>query len=282
MEKERITEADPITGCRLSRLNFDELSDFRREHFHEEIELVKVTEGEILCLVGGDSIKLSRGDVLVIGSRVIHRLMYLDAPASAVYIQTDIEPAVSSVFPRSEILSCLLGRNAKKYALFSDDGDMDDIFSSLCRELDEKKSFYSVAVKGDIYRLIALMCRAGMIESEAKILSQKMFKRIMPALEYANSDFAAKITLDELCRELNYDKYNFCKQFKAATGMTFFDYLGLLRLKHAEELLISTEKNVTEISLECGFSSLQYFNRFFSERTGYSPTAYRKMLGEAD
>ncbi len=280
MEKEKITETDPVTGSRLSRLEITPSCDLRREHFHEEIELVSVTDGEILCTVDGHEIKLSEGEMLVIGSRVVHRLMYHKKPSSVVYLQIDIEPVLSSIFPEIGLLSCFLSKKLKKYSLFSNRDEMGEIVTSISRELDLKSEFYGISVKGSIYRLIAEMCRAGMMEVSSELLSQKSFKRILPALEYANENVAAKITLDELCRELNFDKYNFCKYFKTATGITFFEYLGYLRLRKAEELLITTDKNITEISLECGFSSPQYFNRFFSSNTGYAPTAYRKMLGE--
>ncbi len=280
MEKEKITETDPVTGSRLSRLEITPSCDLRREHFHEEIELVSVTEGEILCLVGGKEIRLREGEILVIGSRVVHRLMFFDKPSQVTYLQIDIDPAVTSIFPEIGLLSCFLSKKEKKYSIFSNEGEMGEIVASICRELEKKEAHYGIAVKGSIYKLIAEMCRAGMLEVGSELLSQKSFKRILPALEYANINMSARITLDDMCRELNVDKYNFCKNFKHATGITFFDYLGYLRLRQAEELLITTDKNITEISLECGFSTPQYFNRFFLSNTGYSPTTYRKMLGE--
>ncbi len=280
MEKEKITETDPVTGSRVSHLEFTPSCNLRREHFHEEIELVAVMDGEILCLADGEEISLRKGEILAIGSRVVHRLMYLDTPSKVTYLQIDIEPVISSIFPEGALISCFLNRDLKKYAVFSDEREMGSIFSSICRELDKKDNYYGISVKGNIHRLIAEMCRAGMLAVGSELMSQKSFKRILPALEYANENVSAKITLDELCRELNFDKYNFCKYFKMATGITFFEYLGYLRLRYAEELLITTDKNITEISLECGFSTPQYFNRFFSINTGYSPTAYRKMLGD--
>ncbi len=280
MDIKQIIQNDPISGCTVDRIVMSHSGIYRREHFHEEVEVVAVSEGEILCIVNGDEIKLGEDNILVIDSRVVHRLMYCNKPSNIVYLQIDIRNAISELFPDMALLSCFLSRDLKKYSLFSSQGEMGEIVSSICREIDRRESFYGVSVKGSIYRLIAMMSRARMLGSGQELLAQKSFKRILPALEYANENFASRITLDEMCGEMNIDKYNFCKQFKGATGITFFDYLGYLRLRRAEELLISTDKNVTEISLECGFSSLQYFNRFFSERTGYSPTAYRKMLGE--
>ncbi len=68
----------------------------------------------------------------------------------------------------------------------------------------------------------------------------------------------------------------FCKLFKRATGATFVDYVQFRRLYHAEQQLTTTETNISEIALNSGFMSVQYFNRFFKEKHRCTPSEYRK------
>ncbi len=270
--------SDPASGCKYKTLLLHPDIDYRHEHFHEDVELVYVWEGEILCEIEGEQRVLPKGRLIVFGSRIIHRLMYLAPGAQLTYLQINIDSIIASLLPDYHLLSCILDRGTTKYGIFSEDSDMGRLFYSILHELEKKDYLYEVSVRGSIYQLITLMCRAKMMNMNTDLIHQKNFKKILPALLYARDNFAQKISLDKLCSELKIDKYHFCKQFKKTTGITFFDYLGYLRLQNAEELLITTNKNITEIGLECGFSSLQYFNRFFSEHKGYSPTAYRKML----
>ncbi len=280
MEKEKILTSDPSSGCTYRTLILSPSNNYRREHFHDEIELVCVWEGEVLCMVDGESIVLPQGKIMVINSRVIHRLMYSASESRLTYIQINIESITTSLLPDYALLACILNQDTKSYSIFTHDSPMGHLFMSIFSELETRDHLYDVAVKGCVYQLVSLMCRAGMINLNTDLVHQKEFKKILPALFYAKENFAQKITLDRICRDLNVDKYHFCKRFKKMTGLSFFDYLGHLRLQNAEELLISTDKSITEIGMECGFASLQYFNRFFTEHKGYSPTVYRRMMGE--
>ncbi len=280
MEKEKICVQDPSTGCLYYTFTPRPDADYRHEHFHDEVELVHIWSGEILCRVDDAELVLTAGTTMVIGSRVIHRLMYRVPQAEVTYIQMNMEAITASLFPEYALLACILNRNAQKYDIAPAGSTVEHLFLSLLQELKTKPHLYDVAVKGCVYQMISHMCRVGMMHANADVVHQKDFQRILPALLYAKEHYAQRITLDGLCHDLNMDKYHFCKQFKKTTGLTFFEYLGHLRLQNAEELLTSTDKSVTEIGLECGFASLQYFNRFFTEHKGYSPTAYRRMMGE--
>ena len=60
--------------------------------------------------------------------------------------------------------------------------------------------------------------------------------------------------------------------------MTLTDYLNLKRLDHAADRLAYTKKSILEISMECGVSSLSYFNKIFKQRYGVTPSHFRKRL----
>lgn len=63
---------------------------------------------------------------------------------------------------------------------------------------------------------------------------------------------------------------------KSATGKNFSDYVGELRVRHAEELLTSTDMSVTEIAVNSGFDSSNSLYKAFKKVFGVSPSAYRE------
>jgi AraC-like DNA-binding protein len=63
--------------------------------------------------------------------------------------------------------------------------------------------------------------------------------------------------------------------FKKATGLTFTDYLGRVRVEKAKTLLSNPHLRVSEIAYTVGFQSLTHFNRVFHNLTGESPTHFR-------
>ena len=59
--------------------------------------------------------------------------------------------------------------------------------------------------------------------------------------------------------------------------MTLWEYVQSRRIEMAAEMLLSTDRSVTQVAMECGYNSISNFNRSFKAITGQSPVAYRKM-----
>ena len=86
------------------------------------------------------------------------------------------------------------------------------------------------------------------------------------------------IGLDNVARTMHVSTFYFCKVFKKATGLTFTDYLGRVRVEKAKNLLLNPHFRVSEIACTAGFQSLTHFNRIFRKVTGASPTVFREKL----
>lgn len=96
-------------------------------------------------------------------------------------------------------------------------------------------------------------------------------------ISYLENNFDHDFSLDELSKEINRSKEYICTLFKKTTGKTIIQQLIEIRIIHARILLLQyPEKYVTDIALECGFSSISYFGKKFKEVTGCSPDRYRK------
>jgi AraC-like DNA-binding protein/ligand-binding sensor protein len=83
------------------------------------------------------------------------------------------------------------------------------------------------------------------------------------------------IDLDNVAKAMHVSTFYFCKLFKKATGLTFTEYLGRVRIEKAKALLLNPHLRVSEIAYDVGFQSLTHFNRVFRQVTGRSPTAFR-------
>ena len=97
---------------------------------------------------------------------------------------------------------------------------------------------------------------------------------------YINTNFAKRITLDDIGR-LTFFSPIYCDTvFKKDTGRSIIDYLISRRIDEAKKQLVSTELSLSKIAELCGFTDYNYFCRVFKKRVGTSPSAYRKMLIE--
>lgn len=96
------------------------------------------------------------------------------------------------------------------------------------------------------------------------------------AKDRIDRDYASPLDICSLAASAGYSREHFIRAFRAAYGETPGRYRTRRRVERACELLRSANLTVTEICLLVGFTSLGTFSTRFNERTGMSPTAYRR------
>lgn len=89
------------------------------------------------------------------------------------------------------------------------------------------------------------------------------------------------LPLTEIARGVHVSTFHFCKTFKRATGMTFTQYLSMVRIAKAKKLLSNPQARISEVAFDAGFASLTHFNRMFRRMTGQSPTDFRRRIPSA-
>ena len=82
--------------------------------------------------------------------------------------------------------------------------------------------------------------------------------------------------LEVLCNLLNMSRTSFYNKIKALTDQAPADYIRLIRLKHAAQLLKEQKHTITEISELTGFSDAKYFREVFKKHFDMSPSQYAK------
>ena len=82
--------------------------------------------------------------------------------------------------------------------------------------------------------------------------------------------------VDVLCNLLNMSRTSFYNKIKALTDQAPADYIRLIRLKHAAQLLKEQKHTITEISELTGFSDAKYFREVFKKHFNMSPSQYAK------
>lgn len=99
---------------------------------------------------------------------------------------------------------------------------------------------------------------------------------IRMAAFYIRSHFASVHSLEEVAEACYLNKYYLCRGFKRHTGMTVMEYINMLRLEQACELLVKTELPVGEIAESCGFMNKSHFSTLFRKNMGASPLEFKR------
>ena len=96
-------------------------------------------------------------------------------------------------------------------------------------------------------------------------------------IEYVDKNFQTITCLEDVAKALFISKYHICHLFKTNLDITFNNYLLKIKLKEAKRLLLTTNYNVTKISMLLNFTNPAYFCYVFRTKMGISPTRYRKQ-----
>ncbi len=102
--------------------------------------------------------------------------------------------------------------------------------------------------------------------------------RIGKMLDYIAENYKEDIKLEDLAEEFNFNYHYLSAYFSQHTKEGFSDYLNRIRIEAACELLKESDKLLSEISGEVGYSEHSYFCRVFKKVTGKTPSAYRRSI----
>src|SRR5262245_56113021 len=101
-------------------------------------------------------------------------------------------------------------------------------------------------------------------------------QRINRVIDYLRGNLDRPMKLAELANIACFSEFHFHRIFRAVSGETLNDFRNRLRLEKAARLLRYSEQSLTDIALDCGFSSSATFSRAFRSAYDTSPRQFRK------
>lgn len=147
--------------------------------------------------------------------------------------------------------------------------------------------YYSTSVGTDeiiVQSLVLELIHTMINDSKKQELKQQMksgnYDTIKKTTEFIKNNLTNDLNLTVLASISGFSPTHFHKMFKSATGKTLRDYIEDQRIKKAVNLIIETDRTITEIAYECGFSSQSYFNYVFKRKMKITPKQYAKEIFE--
>ncbi len=100
---------------------------------------------------------------------------------------------------------------------------------------------------------------------------------VKKAVAFIQANFHRPLTLEDVAREVHVSHYYLSHLLRRESGRSFTDHLTELRVGRARELLAATGLGVNEVAARAGFADGNYFARVFRQKTGTTPSAYRRQ-----
>ena len=249
-------------------------------HFHNEYELLWVDKFCVDYYINGKKIVMEPGDTMFVNASVPH---YTDVPngtdARLLLFDTNAGYDSNAVFNHIARLGL---HNNTDYFLFKKNSKYGSavswLINSVCNEYDAKEKSFVSFITAFVDNITAILYRENILTDPNEYYDMKNMNRLMPVLEYIENHYSEHVSLTDVCQLINLSEFHFCKLFKKYMKIPFLQYLNFVRICYAEVLLQKSEKSVSEIAYETGFSSPAHFSSMFKKQKVMSPTEYRKYL----
>lgn len=261
-------------------------------HWHPEIEIIKITRGQIICSAGTERLPLSVGDCVLINSNVLH--MYVPQPGSddpehktIMFHPSLLADSASDIYSNyvDPIVSC----RALPFIYLSGGAEWQkqacDLLEEI-RHLDPESCFgYELRCRillSSMWLLIADHMRGvylGSDVTESQLINEQRAKRM---LAFIHRHFNEDLTVDSIAASASISRSECFRCFKRALNKKPIEYLTEYRVEQATRLLIESDLSVTDICYRCGFGSPSYFGKVFRSVMGFSPRDYRHALSADD
>ena len=115
-------------------------------------------------------------------------------------------------------------------------------------------------------------------EVEVTSLDEKL---IADAIRYVEANMArSDLSVEELSHELGMSRAHLYKKLLQITGKTPIEFIRIIRLKRAAQLLRESQQNVSEIAYQLGSNNPKYFSKYFKEEFGVLPSVYQEKEGK--
>ena len=106
-------------------------------------------------------------------------------------------------------------------------------------------------------------------------------KLIEKAIKYVEDNMSrTELSVEELSRELGMSRVHLYKKLLQITGKTPIEFIRVIRLKRAAQLLRESQLHVSEVAFEVGFNNPKYFSRYFKDEFGLLPSVYQEKEGK--
>lgn len=106
-------------------------------------------------------------------------------------------------------------------------------------------------------------------------------KLIENAIKYVEANISrSDLSVEELSHELGMSRVHLYKKLLQITGKTPIEFIRIIRLKRAAQLLRESQQNVSEVAYQVGFNNPKYFSKYFKDEFGVLPSVYQEKEGK--
>ena len=233
----------------------------QRPHLHKALELVFVEKGSATAHADGFCGDITSGDIFIAFPNQVH---YYEGSEQGRYCVLCLSPKL--FFGQKELLySCAPVTNIAKIT-----PEIKKLLQSFIKihpsDLLSESGYLSI-ILSSLLKTLTLSPNTRQDNGT-----------IREVLDWCENHFTEEISLASVAEGTHLSRCYVSHLFSQKLGMGFSDYINLLRINAACELLCDTDKKISDVSGDVGYSTIRSFNRSFSKIMEMTPQSYREAF----
>lgn len=249
-------------------------------HSHRDFQILYVLEGELSLRLFYATYRLHPGSIHIIHSEDVHSMESITEENLVLVLSFDSN-YFQSIFPH--FITTVFITNIEEGAFKKRDALRDQIFAIVAEEYDRSAGYVSRINNGAVALINTLMnhFRGFVIDPSEKAFIHKtshdymQVERISRIIQYVYENYPYKISLTEIAEREQMSPYYLSHIFHKLVGMNFRSFLSMVRVEMSEAAVLSTDKSISQIAQDVGFSDAKYYVSRFYEHMGCHPKEYR-------
>lgn len=235
-------------------------NDYCFPHFHSQIELYFVTDGEMEIMVNNHFRILKAGEAAISLSHDTHQYKTIGRSCSKVFI---IPTHLARDF------ELLINKRRISQPFISHPESVN--FINQCIEEINSGKLSELEIKGYIYLVLGVVYKNISFKPSMEAMQSDLSSKL---LFYLDGNFKEDVTLTSLAHAMGYSAHYISRYFKSCFGISFKQYINLLRLRNAISLMLLKKHTITYCAFESGFGSIRTFYRTFINEFSKTPKEY--------
>jgi AraC-like DNA-binding protein len=249
------------------------------QHFHTFYEIHIPLDNNVNHIIEGKLYRMSMFDIICLKPYLLHKSEYPKGPSKKRLVIQFSLPADNGIIQRDfeEVLRIF----DAPVPIYRFNQKQQDVILHLLNDIYQMSKDNSLISGLTIHNcFISFLCtiyqnyRNNIYEPES--LSPAASK-IYAVTAYIHEHFGEDLSLAFLAKKFFLSDYYLSHLFKKVTGFTLVNYIQMTRVRNAQQLILFTDKKITDIAYQCGFSSFSQFNRVFNRICMTSPREYKKV-----
>ncbi|MDO4260701.1 MAG: AraC family transcriptional regulator [Eubacteriales bacterium] len=252
-------------------------------HWHPEIELTLILDGEIHYQVNDSLYRLKAGEGLFCNTNVLHAGRGAGTPDCS-YLSVTFHPRLLYGYSSSVMQTKYMERILESPSLASIhfrretpwQQEVLDLIGQIRRLTEEKPVSMELQIQIALLEIWRRIYENAECSGEEAAGYGRDTERIRRIMEYIQRHYAEKITLEDLAEQIHLCRSESCRLFRRYMNESIFDYLLDYRVEKSLALLRTTGLDVTQIAGLTGFSNPGYFAKIFRRKMNCTPLEYRR------